>query len=523
MIKRFGAALAVVALCLALLCGCGEEDVNFIYYTSDTISTLDPQLASTPAELTAVKNLFAGLYRIDSSGDPQPDRAIETEISADGLVYTFTLDPGDRFSDGEEETPVTAADYVFALQRVLNPDTGATSAKSFLSIQNAQQVLAGTLEPESLGVRAISDTVLEITLSTPDDGLLAKLAGAAAMPCNEEFFESTAGAYGLTLDNILGNGAFLATSWSEANGLTLRRAGGNGLVNRVRLVPDDGTKTAAERFAAGEQDGALVSDQQDEQNDAAALTFETTVWTLVFNCSDELLQNLSIRQALAASAQLSEEDLADYPDLRPAEGLVPGEARLSDASGWRQLVGDLLPRRAESQCYALYRQGLGELGVDRLAGLKVLIPEGSPWDTLYSLINQRWQRSLAAYFSLEQLPLDELNQRVSSGDYDIALVPLTMTSSGPDGLLSRFLSDAKANPAQYKNASYDQLVEQGLASTLAQTQQQAWGAAERQLLEDAAIGPLAFQTNTFLLSPDLEGVVVDPFGPVFDLTNARRV
>ena len=81
--------------------------------------------------------------------------------------------------------------------------------------------------------------------------------------------------------------------------------------------------------------------------DAAALTFETTVWTLVFNCSDELLQNLSIRQALAASAQLSEEDLADYPDLRPAEGLVPGEARLSDASGWRQLVGDLLPRRAE--------------------------------------------------------------------------------------------------------------------------------------------------------------------------------
>ena len=73
MIKRFGAALAVVALCLALLCGCGEEDVNFIYYTSDTISTLDPQLASTPAELTAVKNLFAGLYRIDASGDPQPD------------------------------------------------------------------------------------------------------------------------------------------------------------------------------------------------------------------------------------------------------------------------------------------------------------------------------------------------------------------------------------------------------------------------------------------------------------------
>lgn len=72
-------------------------------------------------------------------------------------------------------------------------------------------------------MRAVSDTVLEIALAAPDDGLPAKLATAGAMPCNEEFFDSTAGAYGLSVKAILGNGAFQPTGWSQANGLTLRR------------------------------------------------------------------------------------------------------------------------------------------------------------------------------------------------------------------------------------------------------------------------------------------------------------
>ena len=522
--RRLFAVIAAAVLCLGLLSGCGEEDINFIYYTSDKISTLDPQLASTPAELTAVKNLFAGLYRLDEDGTPQPDRAFETQISDDGLVYTFTLASDDQFSDGKEQTAaVTAEDYVFALQRVLDPSTGSTAAQNFLSIKNAQQVNSGSLAPEELGVRAVSDTVLEITLSVQDDGLLAKLASAAAMPCNREFFESTAGAYGLTLKNVLGNGAFYASSWTEENGLTLRRKETDGRqVNRIRLVPDDGEKTAVERFSSGEQDGALTTGEQDELTQTPALTFETTVWTLVFNCSDELLANRSIRQALAASAQLSEEDLEGHPYLRPAEGLVPGAARLTDASNWRDTVGDLVPKRAESQCYALYRQGLTDLGVERLSGLKVLIPEGTLWEELYPLINQRWQRSLAAYFSLEEVPLDELNERVASGDYDIALLPMTMTGSGPEVLLAQFTSSSTANYAVYQNASYDQLIYQGLSSTLAATQRQVWSEAERILLEDAALAPLVFQTNAFYLSEDLQGVTVDPFGPVFDFTNARR-
>lgn len=524
--KRLAALALAGALCLCLLTGCKKDAVNFIYYTSDAIATLDPQLASTPAELTAVKNMFAGLYRLDGEGRAVPDRARGVEISADGLVYTFTLDPEDVFTDGGEITvPVTAKDYVFALRRLLDPATGAPSARSFLSLRGAAEVLAGAARPESLGVRAVSDTVLEIALASPDDGLPAKLATAGAMPCNEEFFDSTAGAYGLSVKAILGNGAFQPTGWSQANGLTLRRLRGDegDLVNRIRLVPDDGGSTAAARLADGLQDGALAAaDQETQLAGYPSQTFETTVWTLVFNCADEALSNLSIRQALASVAQLSGEDLAGLGHLRAADGLVPGSARLTGGGGYRDAVGGALPSLAEAQSYSLYRLGLSELGVERLSGLQVLIPETEPWGELYPVINQRWQRSLSAFFSVQALPESELLARVRKGEFDIALLPLTMTSSGPETLLTGFLSDEAANPARYQSAAFDGFARQGLAATTSQAQAAAWGAAERQLLSDAALAPLAFQSSGFYLAPDLQGVVVSPFGPVIDLTGASR-
>ncbi len=523
--KRIAALLAAALCCVGLLCGCGKDTVNFIYYISDEIRTLDPQLASTASELTAVKNLFAGLYRLDEEGQPQLDRATAVSVSADGLVYTFTLDPDDRFSDGGETSiPVTADDYVFALQRVVDPATGSAAANGFLSILNAEEILAGEKDPSALGVRAVSDTELQITLKTPDDGLPKKLAGAAAMPCNEAFFDSTAGAYGLSLDNILGNGAFQATSWSADNGLTLRRLVGDEgkLINRIRLVPDDGEKTAAQRLEEGGQDGALIDGEEESLAAYPSLSFEATVWALVFNCGDESLSNLSIRQALAAMARLSDEELAPVAGVRAAGGLVPGASVLIDGSGYRGQAGDLVPVRAESQSYALYRQGLGQLGVERLSGLKVLIPDEAGWAQVYTAINQRWQRSLAAFFSVEALPRAELSARLESGDYDIALVPLTLTEEGPQGLLGRFASDQSANPANYQSAAFDALARAGLTATDASAQLAQWAAAEKLLLEDAAVAPLAFQTNHFYLSADLAGVVVDPFGPVIDLSYATR-
>jgi len=63
--------------------------------------------------------VFSGLIRYDERGLPEPDLAERWDISGDGLVYTFHLRPNARWHDDQ---PVTAADVVFTLQLLQDPN-----------------------------------------------------------------------------------------------------------------------------------------------------------------------------------------------------------------------------------------------------------------------------------------------------------------------------------------------------------------------------------------------------------------
>ena len=76
-------------------------------------------------------------------------------------------------------------------------------------------MLAGELPKEQLGVKALGEYVLQITLSRPSPILLEQLAGPGAFPCNEAFFRSTRARYGQNASYILGNGPFVISSWDE--------------------------------------------------------------------------------------------------------------------------------------------------------------------------------------------------------------------------------------------------------------------------------------------------------------------
>lgn len=522
--KRRFKICALCCLLLFSLAGCGKEDVNFLYYSDAAIKTLDPQLASTSAELSAVKHLFAGLYRANANGEPVPDAAIDTKISADGLTYTFTLDSADVFTDGKDQNiAVTAQDYVFGLQRTVSPNTGSPYARNFLAIRGAREILNGQADPSSLGVRAVSDTQLEIRLAEPDDGFLLKLAGNGAMPCNEVFFEEAAGTYGLSLKSIIGNGPFYLSGWGETNGLTLRRTGeaAAGEVTRLRIVPENGEKSAFERLQDGMQDAAVVTDpaqiEQLVKKGFVQQNFENGTCALFFHCTDRYLSNASLRRALAASAAASAGQVQQTA-LTDAAGLIPGSITLEGES-FRKAAGNALPALAAAQRYATYQLGLTEAGTSKLVGVTVLVPEGSNYEELFRTINQGWQKELGAFFSIETLPLAEIEKRMAAGKYDIALYPYTVTENDPAALLEQFMTGNAANLTGFSDPAFDALLSQAFLAT-GNAQSRAYIAAEKELLWQAPIAPLKFQTSSFFTSAKLSGLVADPFGPVLDVTSA---
>ena len=514
--------LLCIILTVGFLTGCGSSGASFTWRVDHVPANLDPQIAQESPERIAVTNLYRGLTRIDENGDPVLDCAESYTVSEDGLTYTFTLKEGlayTKLKKHEKEYPLTAADFVFGMERVFRDETNSPYRELFSNLKGAD---GGTL-----GVSAPDERTVVYELSSPDPAFLEKLAQPGAMPCNEEFFENSAGAYGLSAATTLANGYFYLYNWN-GNGLFLRRSASGSLITSLRIVLDttaqstptpapasgtsvaqsDPAPTGAAAVAAGDVTAAI--DDVSAAGSLPYLSYTATTWALVFNCEDKQLAPQGVRLALGASAAGIERLPAGFT---AAAGLIP-PAMMVNGSGYRETAGSQMP--TVSDVKEICRTGLNEAGLQQFSGIQVLYPEGTDYQTLIEQISQQWQKELgafSAYFTLKPMPLEELERAVSEGNYQIALLPFSPSSEDIVTFLQQFAGGAFT---AWESAEFDNQLRQ-LAGQLDPDIGQI-AQAERTLLAGGAISPLWYQDQALVLAQGVEHVVFDPFGPVLDLT-----
>jgi len=141
-------------------------------------ASLDPHKVSGDWENRIVGDLFEGLVTEDRLASPIPGMALKWDISADGLTYTFHLRDA-KWSDGK---PVTAHDFVFALRRLMDPQTAANYAYLQYPIRNAEAVNSGEMPIAQLGVAALDERTLRIELENPTPYFLGALTHYTAYP-----------------------------------------------------------------------------------------------------------------------------------------------------------------------------------------------------------------------------------------------------------------------------------------------------------------------------------------------------
>lgn len=200
--------------CSQLYMVCGYHPAN-----------LDPQVVSAAPDVIACENLYGGLVRKNADGEIVPNLCESWTVSPDGRTYTFAIKDGLTYTAAKgtaTDYSITAEDFVFAFRRIFQAQTGSPYAVEFSAIENSAAVLDGTAAPSTLGVSASGPLTLVFRLSEKDDNFLAKLTLPGAMPCDEEFFNSTRGTYGLTAKTTLSSGSFYLYNWT-ASGLFLRR------------------------------------------------------------------------------------------------------------------------------------------------------------------------------------------------------------------------------------------------------------------------------------------------------------
>lgn len=170
--------------------------------------SLDPHKATGTWENNIIGNLFVGLVTEDETAQPIPGMATHWETSADGLVWTFHLREA-TWSDGH---PLTADDFVFSYQRILDPETLAEYAPLLYPILNAEAVNKGDLPPSAVGVSAPDPRTLEIRLEHPASYLPQMLMHYTSFPVPRHVVEAQGDAW-VKPEHIVVNGAYALVRW----------------------------------------------------------------------------------------------------------------------------------------------------------------------------------------------------------------------------------------------------------------------------------------------------------------------
>lgn len=502
---KYRALIFILAICL-LLSSCKSSDGGTILYdVSAGVQNLDPQFATGATERMIISNVMEGLFRQSQTGKAEPCLVRDYTISEDGKTYLFTLRDDAKWSNGEA---VTAHDFVFAFRRLFDPAATSPFAGELGLIENAQQVLAGTLDRSMLGVWAESDTTLQITLTRPDSGFLSLLCESYCMPCNQAFFESTHARYGRDLKSMLFNGPYYVRVWNNESKITLRRneeyvsdipAQAFGVDLMIREEAD-----SAARFLTGETDASKI-DYHDLpaviDRGGTSVAFEDTVWVLVLNQNDPMLQDANIRSALAQAV-----------DRALFEELLPGNLRAADT-----VMPPVIPKQGRvvpvhtdlESAKAVLAAALEEHDLSRLPLSEILICDDDDHAQLAGQVQKNWQQ-LSVYTGLRRLPMEELTARVQAGEFQAAIIPMTASYAAPEAMLSLFLSDSPQNVAGYKSGYYDSLL--NVAQSLDyDARQRSYTRAHQVLLDEGVVIPLYYEVSCYAMASGVEGIEFSPF------------
>ena len=532
--KRIFALLIAAAMLLSLSACSDGRNAALYFPISGTPSTVDPQFTQSHTADLIINNVFEGLVRYNEEGEIGPGVAESWDVSSDGTVYTFHLRPdavwkpvkkvntavlGEDYGKDFEDFPtaVTAADFVFAFRRAVDPATMCPHANEFFIIKNAEAIYNGDAAKEDLGVRAADEHTLVIELNGPAVDLLDRLTHSAFMPCNELYFTLTGGRYGLTSTYLLGNGPFYVGAWEDNKTVTLSRNNdyhGDSPVNpaSVTLSVSRDVAAIADKLSLGTYCGYAFTNADDApEENVTALPVEDTVYGFCFNCKDEIMMNENIRLAFCSCIKRMDYELP--PSMTAfCKSIVPGCCTVGSLN-YADTVYSQLNTVSLSTGNALlfWDAGLKELEKTKL-NLTLLCEERFAPAMRKQL--QMWQQTLGVNLAVTVQTMDNasLEQALAKGEYQFAFAPIHADYTSTASYLESFCTNAGGNVFGHTATEYDAIVAEIMKASNQQDSLNACFTADTYLSSHGIYYPLFCSSTVFAVSDEISGLVFSASG-----------
>ena len=503
----------------------GTSDLNVMLETP--VEALDPQQAVDGTSFEVIADYTDGLYQMDKDGEAVPALAADTQISEDGLSYTFKIRDDAKWSNGE---PVTAQDFVFAWQRAVDPKVASEYAYMLSDvgqIKNAADIIAGKKDKSELGVTAVDDKTLKVELNVQVPYFLGLMYFPTFYPVNQKFFESCGDTFATSPETTLSNGAFILDSYEPAaTTLHLKKNPNYYDAERVKLtginyqVIQD-SQQALMSYQTGAVDTTLVNGEQvDQVKDDP--TFHAIaagyLWYVVPNMGKvKELNNLNVRLAMtmAIDRESITTDVLKDGSI-PTYTAVPIDFATgpdgSDFAGDQKKFENVC--RFDAAAAADYwKKGLAELGVSSIS-LNMIVDADDAPQKVAQVLKEQWETTLPGLtVNLVVEPKKQRVQDMQDGNFEVGLTRWGPDYADPMTYLGMWGTGNSNNYGEWSNADYDAILAACTTGDLAMDAAGRWAKlldGEKIVMDNAVIFPLYTQSNAQMISSKVTGIDYHP-------------
>lgn len=516
--------------------------------------SIDPALNSAVDGSIMLGHMFEGLMKWKDSEVETPGsdgtctnaeltegqaESYEKVVNDDGTVtYTFKIRSDARWSDGK---PVTAGDFVYSWQRLVTPETAADYNYMIDSVVNANEIMAGDMDPTELAVSAPDDSTFVVTLTSDLPYFLEVCAFPATFPVRQDVTTKDDGTpndqWTFDVATYLSNGPYKLTAWNHNSEIVMEP--NEQYYDVANLGPDkitfklmDDQNAMLSGFNSGELD--FIEDVPQAELPSLIASGDLKIvdyigtYYVCYQTQKAPFDDPRVRQTftLAVNRTFIVDKVTQAGQV-PANGFVP--AGVYDAAGstgddfrtvggaYYSIEGDA-DYSYEANCEKA-RELLAEAGYPNGEGFPVveyLYNTSDAHKAVAEALQNMWETELGVKVTLNNQEWAVFLQTRKDGNYSIARNGWIADYNDPMSFLDMWLTGGGNNDAQYANADYDAKIQEAKNTTDPAARMQLMHEAENIIMgQDWALNPLFFYTQKYMLSDRVGGMFYTPLGYFF--------
>lgn len=481
-------------------------------------ASLDPHKVESDVEFNIISDMFDGLVAVKPDGSIEPRLAASWENKGN---WIFHLREGITWSDG---TPITAQDVVWSWQRLVDPKTASPYASYLgnMNIVNAGDIAEGKKAPDTLGVKALDDKTLEITLTQPTAAFLPMLAHPSLVALDKTLVTRFAEKW-TKPEHFVSSGPYTLSQWVVNERIVGKRNprywdDAHTVINQVTYLPISSEAADVNRYRAGEIDitstvpinqFALLKKTMPEQLNVsphlATYYYELNTTRPPFNdarvrralnmaLDKEIIAEKVLGQGQRPAWLVSQPEIGGITLKNPEYASWPREKRIAEA---KKLLAEA---------------GFGD---DHPLSFNLLYNTSESHQRIAIAAASMWKKSLGVEAKLQNQEWKTMLDAKRTGDFDAVRYAWIADYDDATTFLNNYRTGDSSNTSRYSNPAYDAALLNAAKAPDIAARGRYYQQAEDLLAQDVPSIPVYHYVRSHLVKPWVGGFTPDRLGYYF--------